>query len=120
MGPFSREFRIVATAAFATGPRAAAATYLMLTVALGAYAVLYGGAGPDDLFPGAVFLLVTAPVSVPAFMLLPASWINTRAFGWALVPLGPIGTLAIMAAFWSGWRRLTAFRRRASGADDPC
>lgn len=104
----------MATAAFATGARAAAATYLVLTFALGAYAFLYGGAGPDDLFPGAIFLLLTAPVSIPAFLWLPGAWVNTTAFPWVLAFIGPVGTVALLAAFRSGWRRLTASRRRDS------
>ena len=120
MGPVARVFRIVATAAFATGARTAAATYLVLTLALGAYTFVRGGAGPDDLFPGAVFFLLTAPVSIPAILWLPGAWVNTTAFSWVLAFLGPVGTLAILAAFRSGWRRVTASRRGGSGADDPC
>ena len=103
-----------------TGARAAAATYLVLTIALGGYGVLHGGAGAGDLFPGAVFLLLTAPVSIPALLWLPASWVNTTIFTWVVVVLAPIGTVALLAAARLAWQRLTASTRRNSGAHDPC
>jgi hypothetical protein len=117
MAPVARVFRIAATAAFATGVRAAAATYLVLTIALGAYAFLYGGAGADDLYPGAVFILLTAPVSIPAFLWLPASRVNTTIFTWVVVFLAPVGTVALAAGIWSAWRRLLGTGRRKIAHD---
>ncbi len=120
MGPVARVLLKVANVTLASGARAAAATYLVLTIALGAYGVLYGGAGVGDLFPGAVFVLLTAPVSVPAFLWPPDSWVNKTIFTWVVVVLAPVGTVALVAGIWSGWRRLIASRRRDSGAHDPC
>ena len=105
--------RRVAGWAFGSSPRVAAITYLVLTLALGAYAFVWGGLGAGDLVPGAVFILLTAPVSVPAFALLPASWINTEAIFLALAFLAPFGTVAIVRMGWFGWRWVgSAWKRR--------
>jgi hypothetical protein len=112
--PAGRFFGAAAAWTFGSGARAATTGYVVLAVALGVFAFLWGGSGPDDLYPGAVFIAVTAPLSVPAFELLPTKWVDSRAFLYALIFLAPAGTAALVLLLRAALRRLASLLRRAS------
>ena len=106
--------------AFGSGTRAAATTYLVLTMTLGVHAFVRGGVGGDDLYPGLVFLLVTAPVSIPLLTLLPESRVNTVAFGLALIVGAPLGTVGLAALVrYAAQPAVRAWRRRPGTRGGP-
>jgi len=92
-------------------------TYVCWLYALGFYAVVMGGAGPDDLVPGTFLLLLTFPVSAFFLSLTPASWMG-RIFGVFFVLVAPVANIALFQLLWSAGK-VTATRVRRRRSESP-
>lgn len=96
---------LIESASKTAASRIVAGGYVAACWALGALALL-GGAGPGDLFPGLVFLVLATPVSWAAVAVMSAGPPEAAVFGWAFVLLTPPLNLLLFWLVFAGLRRL--------------
>ena len=81
--------------------KVALSTYLLLTLGVGVYAFWTPAGGPDDLFPGVAFFMITLPSSL---LLL---WMATGNHDPSVVALAvPFLNTALIWGLWGVLRRL--------------